>query len=226
MDTTKSAKNLITAPDRFCEQVMPNGRRCRVRRTRGSSYCFFHAPERRADRTAARRAGGLKKRMASLPEVTPDAPLASARDVGRLLAQTINQVRRGELNPKVANAVGYLAGIGSPPLKLAPRALDYHIASPWNRAGAFICRLMHLGLRQGRISTFVSLGARLCASKNWLVMGFEHAPLISLTESEIYWSASLQLRPRRKLGERLRSLSSAPIPRCSDHCFVTSVRVA
>jgi hypothetical protein len=49
--------------------------------------------------------------MATLPEVTPDAPLANAHDVSELLAQTINQVRRGELDPKVGNAVGYLAGI-------------------------------------------------------------------------------------------------------------------
>ena len=29
----------------------------------------------------------------------------------RLLSVTINQVRRGKLDPKVANAVGYLSGI-------------------------------------------------------------------------------------------------------------------
>jgi hypothetical protein len=28
-----------------------------------------------------------------------------------LLAETINQVRRGEIDPRISNAVGYLAGI-------------------------------------------------------------------------------------------------------------------
>ncbi|HUU11390.1 MAG TPA: hypothetical protein VM431_12765 [Phycisphaerae bacterium] len=36
-------------------------------------------------------------------------PLSSMADVIALLGLTINQVRRGELDPKVANAVGYLA---------------------------------------------------------------------------------------------------------------------
>jgi hypothetical protein len=99
------------ATDRLCQQVTTDGRKCQARRISGSRHCFFHAPERRTERAAARRAGGLKKRMATLPEVTPDAPLANAHDVSELLAQTINQVRRGELDPKVGNAVGYLAGI-------------------------------------------------------------------------------------------------------------------
>jgi hypothetical protein len=46
-----------------------------------------------------------------LPESVPDAPLKSAGDAVALLADTINQVRRGEIDPKVANAVGYLAGL-------------------------------------------------------------------------------------------------------------------
>jgi hypothetical protein len=103
----------IATPDRLCQQILPDGRRCRARRISSSSYCFFHDPESKGKRMAAQRAGGMKNknRMARLPELTPDAPLAEAKDVSRLLAQTINQVRRGELDPKVANAVGYLAGI-------------------------------------------------------------------------------------------------------------------
>lgn len=99
------------AADRLCQQVTTDGRKCQARRISGSRYCFFHAPEKRTERAAARKAGGLKKRMATLPEVTPDAPLADAHDVAKLLAQTINQVRCGKLDPKVANAVGYLAGV-------------------------------------------------------------------------------------------------------------------
>jgi hypothetical protein len=40
-----------------------------------------------------------------------DARLLDAKDVVKLLAETINQVRRGEVDPKVANAVGYLGGL-------------------------------------------------------------------------------------------------------------------
>jgi len=46
-----------------------------------------------------------------LPPDTPDKPLASGADVISLLAETINQVRRGEVDPRISNAIGYLAGI-------------------------------------------------------------------------------------------------------------------
>ncbi len=88
-----------------------DGRSCQARRIRGSRFCFFHAPERAQARRTARRAGGLKNRITVLPHTTRDLPLVSTRDVEKLLAETINQVRRGEVDPKVANTVGYLAGI-------------------------------------------------------------------------------------------------------------------
>jgi hypothetical protein len=45
-----------------------------------------------------------------LPAGTPDLPLRTVTDVVTLLGQTINQVRRGELDPKVGNAIGMLTG--------------------------------------------------------------------------------------------------------------------
>jgi hypothetical protein len=46
-----------------------------------------------------------------LPPDTPNLPLASVADVVTMLGATINQVRRGELDVRVANAVGYLGGV-------------------------------------------------------------------------------------------------------------------
>jgi len=76
-----------------------------------SEFCFFHDPARAKERIRAQSAGGSRNRAVALPSSIPDAPLADTHDVARLVADTINQVRRGELDPKVANAVGYLAGI-------------------------------------------------------------------------------------------------------------------
>ena len=101
----------ITEQTKSCEGVKPNGGKCHARRVAGSSYCFFHDPEKEAEREAAQRAGGLRNKVAVLSSTTPDARLLDARDVVKLLAETINQVRRGEVDPKVANAVGYLGGL-------------------------------------------------------------------------------------------------------------------
>ncbi len=99
------------AGDRFCMYASPDGKKCGARRTAGSRFCFFHDPAKAEERAAARRAGGLKNKPAVLPAKTPDLQLVSPQDVTRLIAETINQTRRGEIDPKVANAVGYLASI-------------------------------------------------------------------------------------------------------------------
>ena len=46
-----------------------------------------------------------------LPIDTPDHPLGNTLDVSAFLADSINQLRRGQLDPRVANAVGYLASV-------------------------------------------------------------------------------------------------------------------
>ena len=40
-----------------------------------------------------------------------DNPLRNTHEVVTLLSESINHVRRGQLDPRVANAVGYLSGI-------------------------------------------------------------------------------------------------------------------
>jgi hypothetical protein len=49
--------------------------------------------------------------VAVLPADTPDNPLRNTQDVSTLLAESINQVRRGQLGPRVANSAGHLASI-------------------------------------------------------------------------------------------------------------------
>ena len=92
-----------------CKHVRADGTRCRANTIAGSEFCFFHDPAKAAAREAARRAGRSVGKTAVLPPDTPDAPLGSVADVVALLGQTINQVRRGEIDPRVANTIGYLS---------------------------------------------------------------------------------------------------------------------
>jgi hypothetical protein len=96
-----------------CGHIKPGGSRCRANARNGSQYCFFHDPNSAVAREAARKNGGRERsrKAAVLPANTPDRPLTNAADVTGLLAETINQVRRGEIDPRISNAVGYLAGI-------------------------------------------------------------------------------------------------------------------
>jgi len=96
-----------------CQHMKDDGTPCQANALKDSDFCFFHDPDSADKRQAARRAGGVErsKRAAVLPTDTPDLPLKTSADVVALLAQTINQVRRGDIDPRISNAVGYLAGI-------------------------------------------------------------------------------------------------------------------
>ena len=48
---------------------------------------------------------------AVLPFDTPDHPLTNSKEVSDLLAVSINQLRRGQLDPRIANGIGYLATV-------------------------------------------------------------------------------------------------------------------
>ena len=108
---TKKAISLTAAGQ--CRHIKADGSRCRANVRHGSHYCFFHDPDSSAEREAARRNGGRERsrRATVLPADTSDRRLTSAADVTGLLAETINQVRRGEIEPRISNAIGYLADI-------------------------------------------------------------------------------------------------------------------
>lgn len=98
---------------RKCEFKKKNGERCGADVQTGRSLCVFHDPARAADGQRARRAGGVNRsqRAVVLPEDTPEHPLSGPKDVADLLAHSINQLRRGQLDLRIANGIGYLASI-------------------------------------------------------------------------------------------------------------------
>ena len=93
-----------------CGHVKSDGERCRANAVHDSASCFFHSPEKAAERTAARRTGGRANRAGARSTVST-WPLTTSSEVASLLAETINHVRCGELDSKDANAVGYLCTV-------------------------------------------------------------------------------------------------------------------
>jgi len=95
-----------------CRFRKKNGSRCGANAQPANNLCVFHDPARAVDGLRARRAGGMNRSYPAtvLPSDTPDHPLTNMREVSNLLAESINQLRRGQLDPRIANALGYLAG--------------------------------------------------------------------------------------------------------------------
>jgi len=73
------------------------------------NYCFSHDPDSVEKKLLASSKGGLAR------VIKVDVPLevitiATPGDVVNLLASTINEVREGKIDPRVANTIGFLAG--------------------------------------------------------------------------------------------------------------------
>jgi hypothetical protein len=95
-----------------CEHKKPNGQRCRANTLANDRFCFFHSPAKTRERRQARSAGGVSRsqKRAVLPPDTEERRLQSPTDVCNLLGDTINHVRCGAIDPRIATTVGYLAG--------------------------------------------------------------------------------------------------------------------
>ncbi len=95
-----------------CKFRKNNGIRCGANAQPANGLCVFHDPARAADGRRARQAGGIRRsRAVVLPLDTPDYPLGNTKEVSALLSDSINRLRRGQLDPRVANAIGYLTSV-------------------------------------------------------------------------------------------------------------------
>ncbi len=96
---------------KLCKANTPDGSKCEVAALTDSEFCFFHDPSKAAERQAAQSHGGHANRMKPLDPGIPDVKIENGGDMLALLSETITQVRTGVIDPRVANAVGYLANI-------------------------------------------------------------------------------------------------------------------
>jgi hypothetical protein len=95
----------------LCAFVHPSGRACGGFAVSGSSFCFAHAPEQEDKRADARRRGGQAGRVATVAE--SEVNVRTLGDVLALVELTINDVRTGRVDVRVANAVGVLANVAA-----------------------------------------------------------------------------------------------------------------
>ncbi len=91
-----------------CKEVKDDGTDCNAWAQAEKDYCLMHDPEMEEEHKLICKKGGMtpKRNFNSLPEIE----LKEASDVIALLSDTINKVRTGELDLRVANCIGYLSG--------------------------------------------------------------------------------------------------------------------
>ncbi len=90
--------------DKRCQFLRPNNERCGAYAQTNSPFCFTHDPEKAQERAIAHRSGGLANKVkANLPPITVE----KSKDVVQLITSTMNELRQGKVDIKIANALFY-----------------------------------------------------------------------------------------------------------------------
>jgi len=94
-----------------CIFIKKDGKRCGSYPVEGSSYCINHEPRMQEKKLEAVRSGGAATSYEKLSLTLPEMVISNPSDVVGAAVQTVNEVRTGQLPPKVASTIGYLLGI-------------------------------------------------------------------------------------------------------------------
>lgn len=93
-----------------CITQKSDGSLCEAKTLTDDLYCFFHSPNvSEEERKSAQSRGGKGNTMKTTSPL-PARKIDKAKDVVALLEETVNLVRAGELDVKVANCIGVLSG--------------------------------------------------------------------------------------------------------------------
>lgn len=100
----------ITETKKKCRFIKPEGEKCEAWAMANSDFCYFHNPDvSDREKRAIQSRGGQANKIKVLEPLEP-MTLKDGGDVILLLEDTINKVRTGKIDLRVANCIGYLAG--------------------------------------------------------------------------------------------------------------------
>ena len=99
---------LLEATGKRCQAITKDGIACTAWAMPGG-LCFLHANPAKASELGQRGGKAKSSTPASAPAEYVRRTLKNVDDVTSLLADTINDLREGNIDPKLANTVGYLA---------------------------------------------------------------------------------------------------------------------
>lgn len=89
-----------------CQHKKRDDKRCGAPALSGQNRCALHAQPGRAAELGSK--GGRRRAVYSPTDLRAFAAPQSAADLRELLAESIIEIRAGKLDPRIANALGYL----------------------------------------------------------------------------------------------------------------------
>ena len=94
--------------DRRCQKILEGGRQCAGFALKSGEFCFSHDPHSQVEKRAAARKGG-QARIVKVDAPLEPIEIESPRDIIKLLAITVKELRAGKILPQIANTTGFLA---------------------------------------------------------------------------------------------------------------------
>lgn len=94
-----------------CAFIKPSGEQCGGFATTDSDFCISHNPSLAGAKLEAVKKGGAATSYEKLDLDLPEMVINNPTDVVAAATQTINELRSGQLPPKLASTLGYLLGI-------------------------------------------------------------------------------------------------------------------
>ncbi len=92
-----------------CSFIKPNKEQCKAKAVHGDSFCFWHSKKMEEKRLKAIKEGGESPKRNYGRE--NEIKISSTKDILTLIEETVNDLRGNKVSTRVANAIGYLAGI-------------------------------------------------------------------------------------------------------------------
>lgn len=93
-----------------CQFIKPNKKQCGGHALTSDKFCFYHNPKvKDEDKHKARSKGGSNNKIVIGQPLSPMS-FKKAHSVVELLEETINLVRAGDMEVKIANCIGFLSG--------------------------------------------------------------------------------------------------------------------
>jgi hypothetical protein len=92
-----------------CRHQTKDGKQCNATLQKGKDYCFFHDPDRKEERTAARRQGGITRtRRGPLSLELAAMPLKQSADVGQFLGRLVTQICLGNVEVRQGTGIAFI----------------------------------------------------------------------------------------------------------------------
>jgi len=99
-----------------CKHIKDNGKQCKAN-AMDNGYCYLHNPDISEEEKKMARVRGGENNAVLIGEIMGESKIRTSEDIVDLMESVINKVKQGVLDVRVANTLGYLAGVTQKSIK-------------------------------------------------------------------------------------------------------------